>query len=87
MKVRGAHRPSGKSLLFIGSDVKSLRIKIFCFRFSENRCIDRSSRLGKRGERVVTIVRRDAMDAKALSDVQCVSVPRRRVVLAPLGWC
>ena len=41
----------------------------------------------KRGERVVTIVRRDAMDANALPDVQCVSVLRRRVVLAPLGWC
>jgi len=41
----------------------------------------------KRGERVVMIVRRDAMDANALSDVQCVSVQQKRVVLAPLGWC
>jgi hypothetical protein len=32
-------------------------------------------------------VGRDAMDVSALSDVQCVSVLRRRVVLAPLGWC
>jgi hypothetical protein len=37
----------------------------------------------KRGERVVTIVRRDAMDANALPDVQCVSGRQRRVGLAP----
>jgi hypothetical protein len=37
----------------------------------------------KRGERVVTIVRRDAMDANALSDVQCASGRQKRVGLAP----
>ena len=47
----------------------------------------RSSRLGKRGERVVTIVRRDAMDAGVSSDERHERVRQRRVVLAPLGWC
>jgi hypothetical protein len=41
----------------------------------------------KRGERVVTVAGRDAMDVNALSDVQCVSVRQKRMVLAPLGWC
>ena len=43
--------------------------------------------LNKRGVRVVTNVRRDAMDANALSDVQCASGRPSRVVLTPLGWC
>jgi hypothetical protein len=37
----------------------------------------------KRGERVVTIAGRDAMDANALSDVQCMSGRLKRVGLAP----
>src|SRR5215469_11745628 len=41
----------------------------------------------KRGERVVTIVRRDAMDARVSSDEGCGCGRRNRVVLAPLGWC
>ena len=47
----------------------------------------RLSRLGKRGERVVTIVRRDAMDVRVLSTNSIERVRQRRVVLAPLGWC
>ena len=31
--------------------------------------------------------KRDAMDVKASSDVRCIRGLRRRVVLAPLGWC
>jgi hypothetical protein len=41
----------------------------------------------KRGERVVTIVRRDAMDARVSSDERHKRVQQKRVVLAPLGWC
>jgi hypothetical protein len=46
-----------------------------------------ASRLGKRGERVVTIVGRDAMDARVSFDEGHGHGRRRRVVLAPLGWC
>jgi hypothetical protein len=41
----------------------------------------------KRDERVVTIVRRDAMDASVSFDEGRERVQRKRVVLAPLGWC
>jgi hypothetical protein len=41
----------------------------------------------KRGERVVTIVGRDAMDARVPSDEWHKRVRQKRVVLAPLGWC
>ena len=41
----------------------------------------------KRGERVVTIVRRDAMDARVPFDEGHKRVQQKRVVLAPLGWC
>ena len=40
-----------------------------------------------RGERVVTIVRRDAMDARVPFDEGHKRVQQKRVVLAPLGWC
>jgi len=41
----------------------------------------------KRGERVVTIAKRDAMDARVPSDERHKRVRQKRVVLAPLGWC
>jgi hypothetical protein len=40
----------------------------------------------KRGERVVTIVGRDAMDARVSVDERHKRVRQRRVVLMPLGW-
>jgi hypothetical protein len=45
------------------------------------------SRLGKRGGRVVTNAGRDAMDAHMPTDEWHGGGRRRRVVLAPLGWC
>jgi hypothetical protein len=40
----------------------------------------------KRGERVVTIVRRDAMDVMRPRDERRSCMQQKRVVLAPLGW-
>jgi hypothetical protein len=40
----------------------------------------------KRGERVVTIVRRDAMDVMMPRDERRSCMQQKRVVLAPLGW-
>jgi hypothetical protein len=41
----------------------------------------------KRGERVVTIVRRDAMDVMEPRDERRSCMRQRRMVLTPLGWC
>ena len=45
------------------------------------------SRLDEEGERVVTIVGRDAMDVRVSFDEGHKCGRRSRVVLAPLGWC
>jgi hypothetical protein len=46
------------------------------------------SRFGKRGvSRTSGNAGRDAMDVAASSDERCQCGRRRRVVLAPLGWC
>jgi hypothetical protein len=62
---------SGKSITQIRSRsiCKALAGKIFVFRFSENHVDDPPCPASmKRGERVVTIVRRDAMDVMAPRD-------------------
>ena len=67
--------------------VKSFTRKYFSFSEMEIGLYAKPSRLDKRDVRVVTNVRRDAMDAGcARDDVRLLRGRRSRVVLTPLGW-
>jgi hypothetical protein len=67
---------------------KILLLRKYCHSvFRKIMALIRPSCLDKRGERVVTIVRQDAMDAMMPRDERHQRVRQSRVVLAPLGWC
>jgi hypothetical protein len=67
--------------------VKPSHEKDFSSVFQQISALIRCPASMKRGERVVTIVGRDAMDVMVPRDERRPCMRQRRVVLAPLGWC